>query len=406
MAADIKNNKFGPEYVVRVYDSKIGMTGFLVIDNTALGPGKGGIRMTPDVTEEEVMRLARTMTWKNSLADIPFGGAKAGIIWPLRPFETPQGKQTQGKPRTTTSCIRGKSGGSDELKKQFVQSFARAIMPFIPEKYIAGPDINSGEKEMQWFAETVGDWHAATGKPADFCAAAGRKACGLPHELGSTGFGVAKAAKVAVEIAGLNIKDATVAIEGFGNVGGFAFKHLAEMGAKIVAVSDSRGAAFLESGLDEKILHQLKLEKKSVSDYPSAKKLRKDELFALPVDILIPAAVTDVINESNKDAIKAKIIVEAANIPMREEVEDELWQRGVLIVPDFVANAGGVISSYAEYSGMNIDQMFKLVEDKITKTTRTVLEESKKTKKNPRQVAMEIAKEKVLSAAGKRRAVF
>ena len=121
-------DEFGPEYVVRVYDAAIGMEGFLVIDNTALGVGKGGIRMTPTVTAGEVFRLARTMTWKNALAEIPFGGAKAGIVW---------------------------HGGPDELKKQYIQSFARAIKLYTPKKYVAGPDVNTGEREMKWFTELM-----------------------------------------------------------------------------------------------------------------------------------------------------------------------------------------------------------------------------------------------------------
>jgi len=393
MTAEVKQDNFGPEYVLQVYDPKIGMAGFLVIDNTALGPGKGGIRMTPDVSADEVFRLARTMTWKNALADIPFGGAKAGIVW------SPN------------------NDNDDDRKKQFVQSFARALKPLVPSKYIAGPDVNTTEKEMKWFAEAVGIWGAATGKPADFCVSLaeaplkGAKAgdgnkCGLPHELGSTGFGVAHSAKVAAEIAGVNIKNASVAIEGFGNVGVFAFRHLKEFGARIVAVSDSRGAAYLESGLDEEILHKLKAEKKSVSDYPGAKKLSKEELFGLNVDILIPAAVTDVINDSNRNAIKAKMIVEGANIPMREEIEKELFGRGIVIVPDFVANMGGVISSYAEYAGFGSEKMFKLVEEKITKATREVMEKSLREKRNPREVAMEMAKERVSAAAEKRKSVF
>lgn len=366
---NVKKDSFGPECVVRVDQPEIGLTGFLVIDNIALGPGKGGMRMTPTVTEEEVFRLARTMTWKNALAGIPFGGAKSGIVW---------------------------AGGSDDLKKQRVQAFARALAPFIPQKYIAGPDVNTTEKEMRWFAEALDMWGATTGKPADFCAERdGKKVCGLPHELGSTGFGVAHSAKVAMEVYDIPIQNATIAIEGFGNVGVFAFKHLKEMGANIVAVSDSRGAAYLESGLDEKILQELKQDKKSVSDYPQAKKLAKEDLFGLPVDVLITAATTDAVNDANKGAIKAKIIVEGSNIPMRENIEDELWRRGVMIVPDFVANSGGVISSYAEYIGMSASDMFQVVEEKVVGVTRAVLEKSEREKRNPREVAMEIAKEKV-----------
>ncbi len=364
-------DKIGPEVVVKVYDPLLGMRGFLVIDNTTLGVGKGGIRMTPDVTETEVARLARTMTFKNALADIPFGGAKAGIVW---------------------------SGGSEELKKEYIQSFARAIKPLTPKMYIAGPDVNTGEREMKWFVEATGNWHSATGKPADLCMKIfGKKGerCGIPHEFGSTGFGVAQATAVAAEVYGLNIKGATVAIEGFGNVGTFAFKYLAEIGAKIVAVADSRGGVYNADGLDYKKLMGLKKERKSVADYKPGKKISRDAIFGLKVDILIPASVTDVINDKNKSSIKAKIIVEGANIPMRENVEHWLWQKGIMIVPDMIANAGGVISSYAEHRGYNPKRMLDLVEKKIKKTTQAVLRKSVAEKKNPRLVAMELARAKL-----------
>lgn len=363
----IKKDKYGPEYVIEVYDPKIGMEGFLVIDNTVLGPGKGGIRMTPDVTKEEVYRLARTMTWKNSLAGIPFGGAKAGIVW---------------------------RGGDENLKKQFVQSFARAIKLFIPKKYIAGPDVNTGEREMEWFVEATNNLRSATGKPSNLCHPSGGR-CGLPHELGSTGFGVAHAAAIAIKLAGIDIKNATVAIEGFGNVGEFTFKHLQKMGAKIVAVTAMRGGVYDEKGLDSKELLRLKHQKQPLTKYKSGKKIKNGDIFGLPVDVLIPAAVTDTINESNKNAIKAKIIVEGANIPMSEKIEEELFKKGVLVTPDFVANAGGVISSYAEYRGYSREKMFKLVEQKIKSATTAVLEKSIKEKRNPREVAMEMAVKKV-----------
>src|SRR3989338_6690233 len=167
-------DQWGPELVVKVFDSDLGMSGFLVVDNTAIGLGKGGVRMTPNVTEEEVRRLERAMTWKNALAGIPFGGAKAGIVWPA-----------------SAEFQRGETRGSDELKKKFVQSFAKRIADLIPSKYIAGPDVNTGEKEMQWFAEAAGSWGAATGKPSQFCELVlheGKSVtqCGIPHEFGST----------------------------------------------------------------------------------------------------------------------------------------------------------------------------------------------------------------------------
>ncbi len=360
---NIQFDEFGPEYIINVYDPKLNMRGFLVIDNTSLGLGKGGIRMTPTVTIDEVFRLARTMTWKNSLAGIPFGGAKAGLIW---------------------------SGGSAELKKKHVQAFAKAIGSFIPQKYIAGPDVNSGETEMKWIAEALKNRKASTGKPS----AMG----GLPHELGSTGFGVAESTKVALRLKKIDLAKARIAIEGFGNVGSFAFKFLQEAGTQIVAVSDSRGTAILETGFDYKKLADLKKKKLSVGDYPSAKKMEKEAIFGLAVDVLVLATVTDVINEKNKNQIKAKIIVEGSNIPMSDTIENELFEKGILIVPDFVANAGGVISSYAEYKGYTIKKMFALVKEKINTAAEKVLTESLKKNKNPRQVGLKIAKERVLKA--------
>ncbi|MFH0712870.1 MAG: Glu/Leu/Phe/Val dehydrogenase [Candidatus Jorgensenbacteria bacterium] len=364
---EIKKDKFGPEYILEVYDPKLGMEGFLVVDNTALGPGKGGIRMTPSVTVEEVSRLARAMTWKNAVCGLPFGGAKAGIVWP-------------------PSSV-GKQGASPELKKQFVQSFARKIAFLVPKYYIAGPDVSSGEREMQWFVEATSDRKSATGKPA----ALG----GLPHELGSTGFGVAHAARVAVELKGMDVKKTTVAIEGFGNVGTFTFKFLKKMGAKIIAVADSRGGVYNENGLEGEELVNLKKEGKSVGDSKQGKHISHDDVFGIEADVLIPASITDVINDANKNTIKAKIVVEGANIPMRENIEEELWKKGILVVPDFIANGGGVTSSYAEYCGYSPEKMFEMVEEKITKAALEVLKGSLEKGENPRSVALRIAAERV-----------
>lgn len=379
---EFSSDQWGPEYILRVNDPAVGLNAVLVIDNTALGVGKGGIRMTPNVTVEEVMRLSRTMTWKNALAGIPFGGAKAGIVW---------------------------GGGPPELKKQLIQSFARALKGFTPRKYIAGPDVNTGEQDMQSFVEATGHWRSATGKPANYCMRVfgkpGEK-CGIPHEFGSTGFGVAHAAREAAALKGIPIKGATVAIEGFGNVGTFAFQFLGQMGAIIVAVADSGGTLYNPKGLTYKPLEQAKKIKHTVSAAEIGKKLPHDAIFGLDVDILIPASVTDVINQKNKDALKAKIVVEGANIPMTEAIEDELSRRGILIVPDFVANAGGVISSYAEYRGYNPKRMFDLVERKIVKTTKAVLKESIATKKNPRTVALGLAQRIVRERMKTRKQTF
>jgi glutamate dehydrogenase/leucine dehydrogenase len=390
----IKDDEFGPELVVKVHDAKIGLDGFLVIDNTVLGPAKGGIRMNFNVSEEEVRRLARAMTWKNAIAGIPFGGGKSGIIW---------------------------KGGTPEQKKAVMQGFARAIKVFTPKKYIAGPDVNTGELEMAQFVEATGIFNSATGKPANLClprplrrieasVKAGMKhakrkgeKCGLPHEFGSTGFGVACSAKTAVEVLGIDIKGATVSIHGFGNVGTFAYTFLTEMGAKIIAIADKDGAVYSANGFDANIMKDIIKNRKPISDYKQGKIILSEDFWKIPVDILIPASVTDVINDNNKNNIKAKLIVEAGNIPMRENVEDELFKKGIYFVPDFVANAGGVISSYAEHKGYSPKKMFEIVESKIIKATKDVMKESLAKKINPRVVAMDLAKKIILAKKQKKK---
>ncbi len=365
-------DQWGPEYIVKAYDPQTRMEGILVIDNTILGPGKGGIRMTPDITEEEIFRLARAMTMKNALAGISFGGAKSGIRY------NPE--------------------GADD-KKKLVQSFAKAIKMFSPEKYIAGPDVNTGSREMKWFAQAEGSWKSATGKPSRVCIripGERKKRCGIPHELGSTGYGVVQAVITTLRMLEIDIKSASVAIDGFGNVGSFVFKYLKNEGAHIVAVSDIRGTVYDKKGLDGEELMKTKKLGMPVIFYSGGVKLKRNAIFRLPVDVLIPASVTDVINERNKNSVKAKVIIEAANIPMREKIEEELFNRGIFVAPDIVVNAGGVISSYAEYSGLDPEKMFGLVKRKITGNVKKIIKESLRRNCNPREVALEMAVERLV----------
>ncbi len=368
MKDDIKHDEFGPKKILDVYDSKTKMRGFVVIDNITLGPGKGGIRMTPTVTVKEVFRLARAMTWKCALAELPFGGAKSGII-------------------ADDKVI------SKEQKKAIVEAFARALKPVCPSMYVAAPDMNMSEEEMKWFAEANGSMKACTGKPADMG--------GIPHELGSTGFGVYHATLAALEHVGIDVKGATVAVEGFGNVGSFVAKYLSEAGAKIVAVSDSKGVIYNKDGLDFKKLRKVKDETRAVKNYKPGEVLPNEKIFELAVDVLIPAALPDVITEKNVDKVKAKIISQGANIPIPHDIEKVLHKKGVLVVPDFVANAGGVISSYVEYIGGKPEQMFKEVEERIKRNTKLVLEKAKEKNICPRDAAMEIAKDRVKKAMKK-----
>lgn len=369
------SDEWGPEKILQVYDAKTKMYGILVIDNTALGPGKGGIRMTPTVGVGEVFRLARRMTWKCALSELPFGGAKSGII---------------ADPKKV----------SEEEKMGYVKAFASALKPLSPSQYVAAPDINTGEKEMAAYALTNGSLRSCTGKPAHMCVRP-RVKCGIPHEFGSTGFGVFHAARVAAEICSVDLREASVAIDGFGNVGSFFAKYLSEFGGKIVAVSDSGGCAYNPEGLLYAELLRIKRESGSVANYEGSQRFKHEDLFKLPVDILVPASVPDVINVDNVDDVKAKIVIEAANIPATREVEKRLNDRGVLVVPDIIANAGGVISSYAEYMGENPRSMFKLVESKIVKNVRHVLEYAGKEKKIPRDAALTIAKKRIRAAMGK-----
>lgn len=353
-------DKYGPEYVIEVYDSKTGMQGILVMDNLARGPGKGGIRFVPDLTAQEIMSLARAMTWKNAFADIPFGGAKSGI---------------KGDPKKVN-------------KEAYIRAFARAIKQYIPNKYVAGPDMNMGENDMAIFVDEIGTKQAATGKPFSIG--------GLPHELGSTGFGVAKAVEVAAEFSKINLNGATVAIEGFGNVGTFTMKFLTEKGANIIAISDSKGTIYNKKGLNYEKLMDAKKKKGTVTAYSDGIVLPTEKLFEIQVDILIPGARPNVITDANAANVKAKLIVEAANVPIPINVEKKLAKKGILIVPDFVANAGGVISSYAELQNMDEKKMFALVEDKIIKNTMLVLERAND--KDVRAASEAIAKERVENA--------
>ena len=367
-------DSWGPEEVIQVYDPNTGMQGFLVIDNTALGPGKGGIRISSTVTPLEVFRLARAMTWKCALADIPFGGAKSGI---------------RADPYTI-----------DKLR--FVKEFAKKIAPSVPSRYVSAPDMNVGEKEIEAFVETVGDRQAATGKPA--------KLGGIPHELGTTGFGVGVALENSFEMIGntlglpKDLADTRVVIQGFGNVGLWIAKFLNNKGAKIVALSDYWGTIYNKEGIDidqaEKHAYATS-EQASIKNYGKGTVLSRDAILGLDCDILVPCAVGNVINEGTWPLIKAKMIVEGANNATVQVAERHLFENNVIIVPDFLANAGGVIGSYVEYKNGTEEEAFSMIESKIKKNTECVISDAMDRKLTPRQVALEIAQQRIMDAMEK-----
>jgi glutamate dehydrogenase (NAD(P)+) len=355
-------DEWGPEKVIQVYDSQTGMTGILIIDNTAKGPGKGGIRIAENLTPFEIFRLARTMTWKCAIADLPFGGAKGGI---------------SAKPEKID-------------KIQYIRAFARRIAPFVPSLYIGAPDLGTGEKEMAAFVDEIGNVDAATGKPVEIG--------GVPHELGTTGYGVAIATDIATKKLGLRLSGLRVTVQGFGVVGSATAKYLSQMGAKIIAISDIYGMAFNDEGIDVQEAIRVTRETGSVKDYRPAEEYPREKIFEAETDIFVPAATTDAINMETVSDLKAKIIVEGANIAITKKAEDHLVEKGVLVVPDFVANSGGLIGSYTEFIKKTHKETFDIIKEKITSAMDQVLDGCPDKDISLRQKALSIAKEKVFRA--------
>jgi len=366
-------DEWGPEKILIVHDTRTGMKGMVVIDNTARGMGKGGCRMAPDVTLWDCFRLARTMTWKYSLADFALGGAKSAIV---------------GDPNSPN-------------KEAIVRAFVRGIRKLLPDEYVFGNDMGFAEpEEAIVIDECGGDLRVAVGTPSELG--------GLPYdELGVTGYGAAVVTEVGTEHLGMDFKTATIAIQGFGAAGSFTAKFLHEKGAKkIVALSSIAGAIYDPNGLDiEKLLQfKEKFGDNAVKEYSGAKSIPLGDELKLDVDILIPSAKGDVITKENVDAIKAKMIVEVANFPVTPECREILHKRGVLIIPDFVANAGAVMaagkSMFYRYSCDRLDpeEVYATIRSKMKENVSIVLSEAKKTKKQLIDVALDIAKARVRKA--------
>ncbi len=367
-------DRWGPENVIQVYDPELGMRGVLVIDNTCLGPGKGGIRISPTVTPFEVFRLARAMTWKCALAGIPFGGAKSGIQ--VDPFKV------------------------DKIK--MIKAFAKLITPYVPEKYIAAPDMNVGEKEIEAFVKTVGDLQGATGKP--------ERLGGIPHELGTTGFGVGVALETSLKIIsqkiGLpeNLSEVRVAIQGFGNVGIGIAKYLAKKGATVIAINDMWGCIYDKDGIDIEAADKYSYatsEKQSIKNFEDARVIPRDDILKVDCDVFIPCACGDVLTLETAPYLKAKLVVEGANNSVTPDAEYMLFKKGTIVVPDFLANAGGVIGSYAEYKGMTIEEAFSLIESKIIANTKFVIRGYAESGCIPRKIAKELAEKRIIRAMKK-----
>ncbi len=297
-------------------------TGYRVQYNITLGPAKGGIRYHPGVTLDEVTALAAWMTWKCAVAQVPFGGGKGIICDP------------------TTMSKR-------ELEALTRRYTAEIIDAIGPEKDVPAPDVNTDAQIMAWFMDTysmhVGHTSTAvvTGKPVEMGGSLGRRE--------ATGRGVMIIARESAKHLGFALKGSTVAVQGFGNVGSIGAELMHEQGAKIVAATDWKGGVYNAKGLDMPALLTWAAEHKTVAGFPGAESLTNDQLFGLDVDILVPAALENQITIDNCGQIKAKMVIEGANGPTTPDAHKALHNRGVFVVPDILANAGGVTTSYFEW---------------------------------------------------------
>lgn len=358
-----ETDEHGPR-LVAVIELPAGCTGFVVVDDVTLGAAIGGVRMAPTVTTAEVARLARAMTLKNAAAGLPHGGGKAGI-------RTPEGFDPADRERV-------------------IRAFAQAIRGL--DEYIPGPDMGTDETAMAWVRDEIG---RAVGLPALLG--------GIPlDEIGATGFGVAICAEGLQSAGRLTLAGARVAIQGFGAVGRHAARALAERGALIVAVSDTSAAVYDQDGLDVPALIKFKAGHR-LADYPDAKVLDRDALLAVDCDVFVPAAQPDFVTGSNADQVRATVIVPGANIAVTPEAEASLHARGVLCVPDFIANAGGVICAAVEWRHGSRAEAFATIDERIRANTLELLERMAATGQAPRAAAEEMARTRVEQARAYRR---
>jgi len=353
--------------------------GFRVQYNDARGITKGGIRFHPDETIDTVRALAAWMTWKCALLDLPLGGAKGGVI--CNPKEMSVG----------------------ELER-LSRAYIRAIFQFIgPERDVPAPDVYTTPQIMAWMMD---EYSAIAGKP-QFGVITGKPVSigGSKGRDDATARGGMYAIREAANSMGIDLSKATVAVQGYGNAGYYAAQLCSEFfGSKIVAVCDSKGGVCCTTGIDPQVAYECKVATTSVCNLPGMEPISNEELMELDVDILIPAALENVITETNAPNIKARIIAELANGPTTPEADDILYNKGVHVIPDFLCNAGGVTVSYFEmvqnfymYSWEETE-VYERLDKKMTEAYHSVLNTSREYKINMRQAAYVRAVERVVEA--------
>jgi len=359
------SDDLGPAKIIHVHLPKIGLRGVLVVDNVAAGPALGGLRMASDVSAEECFRLARAMTFKNAAAGLPYGGGK--------------------------SVLFGDPAMPGEEKELLIRGMASALRDI--KEYIPAPDMGTDEECMAWVKDETG---RAAGLP--------RELGGIPlDEIGATGWGMSCAADVAEGYCDFTLKGARLVVQGFGAVGRHVARFLAEKGVVLVGVCDSKGALYNPDGLDVKALIKHKESGKGVAEYGGGKAAERDGVIDMECEIWIPAARPDVIREDNVGRLKTRLVISGANIGVTPGAERFLHENGILCVPDFIANGGGVICAAMEYSGGSERAAFDAIEEKITRNTEEVLGESKAKGIMPREAALRMATERLKRAMSFRR---
>ena len=356
---------FGPAKILHVYEPSVDLKAILVVDNVAKGPSIGGLRMAQDVSTKECVRLARAMTLKNAAAGLPHGGGKSVMF---------------GDPKMPK-----------EKKEAMIRCFAQSLRHV--DEYIFGPDMGTDEEAMAWVRDEIG---RSVGLP--------REVGGIPlDEIGATGWGLCNVVDVALSYCDFKLEGARIAVQGFGSVGKHAARFLTERGAVLVAAADTQGTLIDMSGIDVHKLIELKDAGRSVTDHDKGEKHALDAIVDVKCDIWIPAARPDVINKDNVQRLRAKLVVEGANIPVTEEAERILHDRGVLCVPDYIANAGGVICAAMEYAGASQSAAMSTIEEKVRRNTQEVLSASHSQQILPRAAANALALNRVRNAMKYRR---
>ena len=364
---------------IRMDNGAVGVFNGLRVQHwDARGPFKGGIRYSPGITLDEVTALAMLMTWKCAIANIPFGGAKGGV------------------------CVDTKKMSKHELER-LTRRYISLIVDYLgPHRDIPAPDMYTDAQTMAWIMDTYSQLkgysipESVTGKPVEIGGSWGRTE--------ATGRGVIHCIKQATEKTGLKLKNTTIAIQGFGNVGYHAATAAQELGLKIIAVSDSTGGIYNREGLNPQDIYSHKQQTKSVQDYKDSKNITNEELLELPCDVLVPAALENQITAKNADKIQARMVAEAANGPTTPAADKILYEKEICLIPDILANSGGVTVSYFEWvqnltrEQWPLEMVNQKLEEKMTKAFNDVAAQAEREESDMRTGALMLGVGRVANA--------